>query len=241
MQQLAMATRRHMHDFGTTSEQIARVAVDQRNCAMRNPQAFFRDPITVEDVLTSRMIADPLRLLDCSLETDGAVAVVVTSADRARDLKQRPVLISGVAQGAPSRHYMMGGMLYRDDPWDTAAVRAARELYASAGMVPEDVDVAMLYDVTSSMVLWQLEAYGFCKPGEAGPFVEAGGMNWPDGKLPVNTNGGSLSEAYVHGFNLILEAVRQLRGTSTCQVPDAEVALTNGGVPIPTSALLLRR
>ncbi len=241
MQQLALVTRRYMHDFGATSEQFARVAVAQRRCATRNPRAFFRDPITVEDVLNSRLIADPLHLLDCSLETDGAVAIVVTSAERARDLKQRPVYISGVAQGAPPRHYLMSGILYQDDPWDTPAVRAARELYASASMEPEDVDVAMLYDVSSSMVLWQLEAYGFCKPGEAGPFVEAGGIDWPEGELPVNTNGGSLSEAYVHGFNLILEAVRQLRGTSTCQVPDAEVALTNGGVPIPTSALLLRR
>jgi acetyl-CoA acetyltransferase len=241
VQQLALVTRRYMHDYGATSEQFARVSVAQRKNAGRNPRAFFRDPITVEDVLSSRLIADPLHLLDCSLETDGACAVVVTSAERARDLKQPPAYIAGVAQGMGPRHYMMNGLIYKDDPFDMPPVYAARDLYAMAGMGPEDVDVALLYDVFSPMVLWQLEAYGFCKRGEAGAFVEEGRIDWPDGDLPVNTHGGSISEAYVHGLNHVLEGVRQIRGTSTCQVEDASVALVAAAAVVPTSAVLLRR
>jgi acetyl-CoA acetyltransferase len=239
VQQLATLTRRYMRDVGATSAQFARVAVAQRRHASRNPRAFFRDPITVDDVLASRMIADPLHLLDCSLETDGACAVVVTSAERARDLKQRPAYIAGASQGMGPRHYMMSGLLYRSDPFDMPNLNAARDVYAQAGLGPGDIDVALFYDVFSPMVLWQLEAYGFCKRGEAGPFVEEGRIDWPDGELPVNTHGGSLSEAYVHGFNHILEAVRQLRGTSTCQVDNASVALVAAAAVVPTSALIL--
>jgi acetyl-CoA acetyltransferase len=241
VQELATLTRRYMHDFGATSEQFARVAVTQRDNASRNPNAFFRDPVSVEDVLASRMIADPLHLLDCSLETDGACAVIVTSAERARDLRQRPVYISGAAQGMGPRHYMMSGLVYRDDPFDMPNVYAARDVYAMAGLGPGDIDVAEFYDVFSPMVLWQLEAYGFCKRGEAGPFVESGGIDWRAGSIPVNTHGGSLSEAYVHGFNHILEAVRQLRGVSTSQVESAKVALVAAAAVVPTSALILRR
>jgi acetyl-CoA acetyltransferase len=240
VQQLAVLTRRYMHEFGAKSEHFARVAVTQRENAARNPRAFFRDPITVEDVLSSRMIADPLHLLDCSLETDGACAVVVTSAERARDLRQPPAIIAGVSQGMGSRHYMMSGLIYKRDPFDMPNVHAARDVYAMAGLRPKDMDVALLYDVFSPMVLWQLEAYGFCKRGEAGPFVADGHIDWPDGDIPVNTHGGSLSEAYVHGVNHILEAVRQLRGTSTCQVEGASVALVAAAAVVPTSALILR-
>ncbi len=241
VQQIATLARRYMHEFGATSEQFARVAVTQRKHAGRNPRAFFRDPITVDDVLSSRLIADPLHLLDCSLETDGACAVVVTSAERARDLKQPPAYISGVAQGMGPRHYMMSGLVYKDDPFDLPPIYAARDVYAMAGLGPGDVDVALLYDVFSPMVLWQLEAYGFCKRGEAGAFVEERRIEWPEGDLPVNTHGGSLSEAYVHGFNHVLEGVRQVRGASTCQVAGASVALVAGAAVVPTSALLLRR
>ncbi len=239
-QQNAVMVRRYMHDYGATSEQFARVAVAQRSNAMRNPRALFRDPITVDDVLSSRMIADPLHLLDCCLETDGACAAVITSAERARDLKRPPVLISGAAQGSGPRHYMMVPF-YRDDAFDLPNVYAARDLYAMAGLGPQEIDVALLYDVFSPLVLWQLEAYGFCNRGEAGPFVQDGHIDWPSGDIPVNTHGGSLSEAYVHGFNHILEAVRQLRGTSSCQVDDALVALVAGAPVVPTSALILRR
>ena len=241
VQQLAVLTRRYMHDYGATSEQFARVSVAQRSNAGRNPRAFFRDPITVEDVLNSRLIADPLHLLDCSLETDGACAVVVTSAARARDLKQTPAYIVGAAQGIGPQHQMMSGLVYKEDPFDLPPIYSARDLYAQSGLGPQDVDVALLYDVFSPMVLWQLEAYGFCKRGEAGPFVEEGRIDWPGGDLPVNTHGGSLSEAYVHGFNHVLEGVRQIRGTSTCQVPDASVALVTAAAVVPTSAILLQK
>ena len=241
VQQLALVTRRYMHDYGATSEQFARVSVTQRQNAARNPRAFFRDLITVEDVLSSRMIADPLHLLDCSLETDGACAVVVTSAERARDLQQTPAYISGASQGMGPRHYMMNGLLYKEDPFDLPSIYAARDVYASAGLGPADMDVALFYDVFSPMVLWQLEAYGFCKRGEAGAFVEEGRIDWPDGDIPVNTHGGSLSEAYVHGFNHVLEGVRQIRGTSTCQVEDASTALVAAAAVVPSSALILRK
>ena len=240
VQQNAVMARRYLHDYGGKPDHFARVAVSQRQNATRNPRALFRDPITVEDVLSSRMIADPLHLYDCCLETDGACAVVVTSADRARDLKQPPAYISGAAQGMGPRHYMMTPF-YQDDPFDLPNVYAARDVYAMAGVGPEDIDVALLYDVFSPLVLWQLEAYGFCGRGEAGPFVEEGRIDWPDGDIPVNTHGGSLSEAYVHGVNHILEAVRQLRGTSTCQVADASVALVAGAPVVPTSVLILHR
>ena len=239
-QQNAVMARRYMHEYGATSAQFGRVAVTQRRNAGRNPRALFRDPITVEDVLGSRMIADPLHLLDCCLETDGACAAVITNAERARDLKQPPALISGAAQGSGPRHYMMAPF-YKDDAFDLPNVHAARDLYAMAGVGPKDVDVALLYDVFSPLVLWQLEAYGFCGRGDAGPFVEDGRIDWPDGDVPVNTHGGSLSEAYVHGFNHILEAVRQLRGDSTCQVEGASVALVAGAPVVPTSALVLRK
>jgi acetyl-CoA acetyltransferase len=241
VQELATLARRYMHDFGATPEQFARVAVTQRDNASRNPRAFFRDPITVEDVLSSRMIADPLHLLDCSLETDGACAVVVTTAERARDLRQTPAIIAGVSQGMGPRHYMMSGLVYKDDPFDMPNLYAAKDVYAMAGMGPQDIDVAEFYDVFSPMVLWQLEAYGFCKRGEAGPFVEEGHIDWPDGELPVNTHGGSLSEAYIHGFNHILEAVRQIRGTSTSQAKKADVVLVGAAAVVPSSALILRR
>jgi acetyl-CoA acetyltransferase len=241
VQELATLSRRYMHDFGATSAQFARVAVTQRDNASRNPRAFFRDPITVDDVMSSRMIADPLHLLDCSLETDGACAAIVTTVERARDLKQQPAIIAGVSQGMGPRHYMMSGLIYKDDPFDMPNLYSARDVYAMAGMGPQDIDVAELYDVFSPMVLWQLEAYGFCNRGEAGPFVEEGRIDWPGGEMPVNTHGGSLSEAYIHGFNHILEAVRQIRGTSTSQAKKADVVLVAAAAVVPSSALILHR
>ncbi|MGB2693725.1 MAG: lipid-transfer protein, partial [Dehalococcoidia bacterium] len=237
-QQNAVMARRYMHEYGATQEHFARVAVAQRRHATHNPRALFREPITVDDVLTSRMIADPLHLLDCCVETDGACAVLITSAERARDLRQPPAYIAAAAQGSGARHYMMAPF-YKNDAFDLPNVYAARDVYAMAGVGPADIDVALLYDVFSPLVLWQLEAYGFCAPGEAGPFVAEGRIDWPDGDIPVNTHGGSLSEAYVHGMNHILEAVRQLRGTSTCQVDAAKVALVAAAPVVPTSVLIL--
>jgi acetyl-CoA acetyltransferase len=240
VQQIALMARRYMHEYGATAEDFARVAVLQRDNASRNPRAFFRDPITIEDVLNSRMIADPMHLLDCSLETDGACAIIVTGAEQARDLKRPPVLIAGVSQGMPARHYMMNGLLYQDDPFDLPSKHAAEGVYRSAGLGPADIDVAQFYDVFSPMVLWQLESYGFCNPGEAASFVGEGRASWPDGDLPVNTHGGSLSEAYVHGFNHILEGVRQVRDTSTSQVEGAKTVLVAAAAVVPSSAVILR-
>jgi acetyl-CoA acetyltransferase len=136
---------------------------------------------------------------------------------------------------------MMNGLLYKEDPFDFPTIYAARDVYAMAEIEPKDVDVALFYDVFSAMVLWQLEAFGFCEPGEAGAFVEEGRIDWPEGDLPVNTHGGSLSEAYVHGFNHVLEGVRQIRGTADCQVKDASIALVAAAAVVPSSALVLRR
>lgn len=239
VQQVALMARRYMHEYGATGEQFARVAVSQRANAMRNPRAVFREPISLEDVLNSRLVADPLHLLDCCPEIDGACAVVLTTAERARDLPRPPALIAGVAQATGPRHYMMT-QLYSDDPFRFPNEDAARDLYAMAGIGPGEVDVALLYDMFTPVVLYQLEGWGFCKRGEAGGFVESGEMDWPGGSLPVNTHGGSLSEAYIHGFNHVLEGVRQIRGTSTCQVLGARTALVAAAPVVPTSAILLR-
>ena len=206
----------------------------------RNPHAMMRDPMTIEDHQHSRMISEPLRKFDCCLETDGALAVVVTTPERARDLKQRPVAILGAAQGMGPDHVVMANY-HKERFLETPSLFAAREVYAQAGVEPRDIDCAQWYDAFTPLVILSLEEYGFCKPGEGGPFSENGRLEWPDGALPSNTSGGGLSEAYVHGFNLILEGVRQMRGTSTCQVEDAELCLVTSGGGVPTSAAILAR
>ena len=240
VQTIAFTARRYLHEFGAPEECFARVSVAQRRYASQNPAAYFREPISVEDVLSSRMISDPLHLLECCPENDGACAVVVTSAERARDCAQPPVRIRGVAQGVPSEHVPMTNM-YRDDPWTWPGDVAASKLYAMADITPQDVDVVQMYDMFSPVVLYGLESYGFCGRGEAGDFVCDGHIDSVDASLPTNTSGGSLSEAYIHGFNLILEGVRQIRGTSSNQVHDAEVALVAAASIVPTSAIVLGR
>lgn len=238
-QQFAMFTRAHMNAYGTTSEQLGRIAVGQRANAVKNPRALKRDPITLDDYLASRWIAEPLRLLDCCLETDGACAIVVTSAERARDLAQTPVLISGAAWGGGDSFFSGTGT----DFTVTEAARLAPRLYSMAGVGPGEIDVAELYDCFTYSVLVQLEDYGFCAKGDGGPYAASGAIAL-DGELPVNTHGGFLSEGYVHGINHIAEAVSQLRGTAgDRQVPGAEVALSTaqpGYVLAGTSALILR-
>ncbi|MCO5992299.1 thiolase C-terminal domain-containing protein [Actinoallomurus rhizosphaericola] len=238
-QQFAMFTRAHMIKYGTTHEQLGSIAVGQRANAAKNPRALKRDPITIEDYLASRWIAEPLRLLDCCLETDGACAVVVTSAERARDLAAPPVLISGAVWGGGDSFLSGQG----GDFTVSEAARIAPRLYAMAGAGPEDIDVAELYDCFTYSVLVQLEDYGFCAKGEGGPYAASGAIG-PDGALPVNTHGGFLSEGYVHGINHVAEAVAQLRGTAgDRQVSGAEVALSTaqpGYVLAGTSALILR-
>lgn len=237
-QQFAMYARAHMLRYGTTAEQFGTLAVTQRANAAKNPRALMRAPITLDDYLASRWIAEPFRLLDCCLETDGACAVVVTTAERARSLRRHPVLVSAAAWGGGTSH------LSCPDPTVTAAAALAPRLFAQAGLGPQDIDVAELYDCFTYSVIVQLEDYGFCPKGEGGPYV-ASGATAPDGALPVNTHGGFLSEGYVHGVNHIAEAVSQLRGDAgDRQVPGAEVALSTSqpGYILPaTSALILRR
>jgi acetyl-CoA acetyltransferase len=234
-----MFARRHMIEYGTTCEHFGHVAVTMREHANRNPNAMmYGRPMTLEDHGASRMVCDPLRLFDCCLESDGAVAVILTSAERAKSLRQRPVYVMGSAQASgPDPN----GIVFRPDLATTEATYTARDVYRAAGVGPQDIDVAGFYDHFSPFVLFALEAYGFCKPGESGPFVAEGRIKWPDGDLPVNTHGGNLSEAYIHGLTHVLEAVRQLRGTSTSQVEGAEVALVGSAVAQLSSAVILRR
>ncbi|MCW2946513.1 MAG: acetyl-CoA acetyltransferase [Actinoallomurus sp.] len=238
-QQFAIFTRAHMIKYGTTHEQLGQVAVGQRANAVKNPRALKRDPITLDDYLASRWIAEPLRLLDCCLETDGACAIVITSAGRARDLPVRPVLISGAVWGGGDSFFSGQG----GDFTVSEAARIAPRLYAMAGAGPEDIDVAELYDCFTYSVIVQLEDYGFCPKGEGGPYAASGATRL-DGALPVNTHGGFLSEGYVHGINHVAEAVSQLRGTAgDRQVAGAEVALSTaqpGYVLAGTSALILK-
>ncbi|MFK7896570.1 MAG: acetyl-CoA acetyltransferase [Myxococcota bacterium] len=238
-QQYAMAARAHMEKFGTTAADFGAVAVAQRAFAEKNERALQRSPMTLDDYFASRCIVDPFRLFDCCLETDGAVAILLTSRERAQDLKKDPVLISGASWGS-------GHTLYSNqqpDPTRTAAADMAPRLFEMAGIGPSEIDVAELYDCFTYSVLVQLEDYGFCKKGEAGAFVESGATGL-GGALPTNTHGGFLSEGYVHGFNHIYEAVSQLRGEAgERQVEGAEVALSTaqaGYISGNSSALILR-
>jgi acetyl-CoA acetyltransferase len=221
-----LAATRHMHQYGTTSEQLAEVAVATRKWAALNPRAFLRDPITVDDVLSSRLICWPFHLLDCCLVTDGGGAVIVTSAERARDLRQQPVYVLGT--GECVTHQMVSQMPSFAS-WDAARVSGERA-FAMAEVRPEDVDVAQLYDAFTIVPILALEALGFCKSGEGGPFV-SGQRTAPGGAFPMNTNGGGLSYTHtgMYGIFTIIEAVRQLRNEcGPRQVQDARIALCHG-------------
>jgi acetyl-CoA acetyltransferase len=239
-QEMAMISMRHRLDFGTTDDHYADVAIAFRDHAIRNPHAVMRTPMTRADHHASRLIAEPLRLFDCNIETDGACALIVTSTARARDLRHPPAVIRAGTMAAGSHHIRLSTLLARG--WeDDAAVRTGRQLFAMADCAPQDVDVAFFYDFFTSMVLIALEQYGFCGRGEGGPFAADGGLAWPDGRLVCNTNGGQLSEAFIHGFNNSLEAVRQIRGTSTAQVAECRLAFVAGGNSDPTGAVILER
>jgi acetyl-CoA acetyltransferase len=243
-QTFAMQARRHMFDYGTTIDHFGEVAVSTRAYAVNNPDARFRDPITMEDHHDSRMISDPIRLLDCCMESDGGCCVLVASTERARDLAQAPVSIAGVAMGSPRRWGLgaFGGYNMSAADYASAGQRTiAEDLYRNAGMGPADVDVAMIYDHFTPMVLMGIEDFGLAPKGESGPFVADGNLR-PGGALPTNTHGGNLSEIYLHGMTHVFEAVRQCRGTSANQQPDVETALVVcGSSPTPSGAILLRR
>lgn len=238
---IAMSARRYMHEYGATSEDFGRIAISMRDFASTNPSAFYYErPITLDDHQNSRMIADPLRLLDCCQESDGAVAFVLTTAERARDLKSDAVRISAVRQCAlPSSRQVTP--FYGDDISGFPEFDAmSGDLYETAGITPDDIDVACLYDHFTPSILPQLEAFGFCGKGEAKDFVRDGHIS-RGGKIPVNTNGGQIGEAYIHGLNGVAEIVRQLRGTSINQVADVNHALVTAGAGVPTGAAILSR
>ena len=221
----AMAANRHMAQYGPPPEQLAEIAVSTRRWASLNPRARYQDPITVEDVLASPMQCSPLHLLDCCLVTDGAGAFVMTSAERARDLRRPPVYVLGAA--TCHDHLMISQM---PDLTVTPGAVSGPNAFAMAGVKPSDVDVLMGYDSFTITALLHLEDLGFCAKGEGGPFVE-GGRTGPGGSLPMNTNGGGLSYTHpgMYGMFLIVEAVRQLRGEAgPRQVPGAEIAVAHG-------------
>jgi acetyl-CoA acetyltransferase len=236
--QVAMFARRFLHERGYTTDHLGWIAVACRRHATNNPIAMMREPITLDDYRRARFISEPLRLFDCCLETDGAAAVIVAAADLARDLRQKPAWIMAASQGMGPRNWVMNNY-FKDPLLESPGAYAALDLWRMAGVSPRDVQVAQLYDAFTPLVLGSLEEYGFCKPGEAGAFVEDHGLEL-GGRLPTNTSGGSLSEAYVHGINLIIEATRQIRGTSLNQVPGARLSLATSGNMVPTGALLLR-
>jgi acetyl-CoA acetyltransferase len=224
-QEIAMAARAHMLKYGTTSEDLGRIAILSRTHALDNERAMMRTPMTMDDYLASRWIVEPFRKFDCCLETDGAVAVVLVRADRAKDLPHRPVLVQGAAWG--------GGVTVVNngitDLTDSPAKPIAQRLYAAAGLGPSDVEFAELYDCFTYNVLSQIEGYGFAEPGGVPELLEGGAFDRMTGTLPLNTHGGLLSEGYIHGFNLVYEAVEQIRGDAGHrQVARNDVALVTG-------------
>jgi acetyl-CoA acetyltransferase len=235
---VAMIARRYMHDYGVTSEDFGRVTVADRRHAATNPKAwFYQRPVTLAEHQASRWIAEPLRLLDCCQESDGAVAVVVTSTERARGLRQRPAVIRAAAQGSSPGQFTMHSY-YRDELGLPEMGVVARQLWRQAGIGPGDIRAAVLYDHFTPYVLLQLEELGFCPRGEARHFI-AGGAVELGGTLPVNPHGGQLGEAYIHGMNGIAEAVRQVRGTAVNQVAGDAPVLVTAGTGVPTSGLIL--
>lgn len=241
---IAPLIQRYMYEYGIRQEHLGEVAVSNRANAARNPRAVMgQKPLDMNTYLASRIIASPLRLYDCCQENDGACAVVVTRLERARDLAKPPVRIVAAVQGT-NPGWGTGALGPHNMPVEEYGSgngnKAARELFAAAGVEPGDIDVAQIYDHFSGLVLMSLENYGFCDRGGAGEFVAAGNIRWDGGTLPINTSGGHLSEAYIHGMNLIVEGVRQIRGESTSQVEDAELCLVTGGLAgPPTSAAIL--
>lgn len=230
---VAMAARRYLHAYGLTPEAFGHVAVTDRRHAARNPAAYFHgQPITLAEHAASRWIVEPLRLLDCCQETDGGQALVVTSRERARDLRHPPAVVVAAAQGAGRAQEQMTSF-YRDDLTGLPEMAVvARQLWRTSGLRPDDMDVGIIYDHFTPFVLMQLEEFGFCGPGEGADFVAADA-------LPLNTHGGQLGEAYLHGMNGIAEGVRQIRGTSVNQAAGAKHTLVTAGTGVPTSGLVL--
>jgi acetyl-CoA acetyltransferase len=241
---MSVLARRHMHLYGTRREAFAEIAMSTRVNAMNRPKAMHRERLTLEDYFNARMIAEPLCLYDFCQETDGAAAVITTSAERAKDLRRPPVPVVAAAHGGVrdwGRAFAWMGM--PDEYFASSGNKPiAARLYQQAGITADDIDVALLYDHFTPMVLMQLEDYGFCEKGDGGAFVESGAIRFDGGSIPVNTHGGQLSEAYIIGMTHIMEGVEQMRGTAINQVADAELALVTGGpASLPVSGLVLGR
>ncbi|MGD0081958.1 MAG: lipid-transfer protein [Acidimicrobiales bacterium] len=236
---VAMFATRIMHEYGVTSEDFGRVAVADRRHAATNPAAhFYGQPITLEEHQASRYIVEPLHLLDCCQETDGGQAILVTSLERARDLRQVPVVLEAAAQGMADEQQMMRSYFRESLTGLPEMATCARQIWETSGLGPDDVNTAVFYDHFTPFVLPQIEEFGFCERGEARHFIADGNIEL-GGRLPINTHGGQLGEAYLHGMNGIAEGVRQVRGTSVNQVNGAEHVLVTGGTGVPTSALML--
>ncbi|HLN18513.1 MAG TPA: hypothetical protein VK277_17360 [Acidimicrobiales bacterium] len=239
--QIALLARRYFYETGATRDHLANVALAARSHANRNPAAVMHDRLlTREEYFASRWVSEPLCLFDNCLESDGALAVVVVSAERARDCRQPPAYVHSFGQGFGAQHMTMTNY-HGEDPLLGPSHACAKALWRHSDFTPADVPVAQFYDAFTPLIPLSLEGYGFCARGEGAFFTEGENLAWPDGALPINTSGGGLSEAYVHGFNLITEGVRQVRGTSTSQVEGAQCCLVTSGEGVPTSALLLRR
>ena len=235
---VAMFAMRYMHEYGATSEDFGRVAVADRANAATNPKAFFyQRPITLEDHQNSRWIVEPLHLLDCCQESDGGQALLVTTLDRAKDLKQQAVVIAGAAQGVAEDQHMMRSYFRESITTIPEMGLCARQLWEQSGLSADDIQTAIFYDHFSPLVLPQLEEFGFCARGEAKDFLRDGNIDF-NGKLPINTHGGQLGEAYIHGMNGIAEGVRLIRGESTNQPEGVEHVLVTSGTMVPTSALI---
>jgi len=236
---VAMHTQRYMYEYGATDEGLAEIAVTQRTYACNNPRAlFYGRPITVDDYYNSPWIVEPFRLYDCCLETDGGAAFVATSTERAKDLPHPPAVIRGVAQGAAHDQEVMTSFYRENITYLPEYDLVADQCYAQSGLGPDDIDAAIIYDAFTSIILFQLESFRFCKRGEAHEFVKGGTLG-PDGRLPCNTNGGQLSEGYVHGINGLAEGVRLIRGTSLNQTKKSDHVLVTSGASMPTSAAIL--
>ena len=236
---IAFAATRYMHQYGTTEESFAHVAVSTRKHAVNNPNAaFYQQPLSFDDYYASKPICTPLRLFDCCQETDGGCALLITTPERARDLKQKPALIRGVAQASFDGQEQMTSF-YRDDMSGLPEMeRAAEIVYGQSGLGPDDIDAAILYDAFTPEVVMQVESFGFCEKGEGGDFVKDGNLE-VGGRLPNNTHGGLLSEAYIHGVNNIAEGARLIRGESCNQPEKCDHVLVSSGVGVPTGALIL--
>ncbi|MFO0689982.1 MAG: lipid-transfer protein [Myxococcota bacterium] len=235
---IALQAKLYMHKYGATVEHLAHVAITQRKHAQNNPNAAMRGkPMTMDDYMNARMICEPLRLFDCCQEDDGGCALLVTSTERAKDMKQKPAVIRGVTQASFEGQEQMTSF-YRDDlAWLPEMELAGKIVYEQSGLGPKDIDAACLYDAFTPEVLMQLEAYGFCGRGEAKDFVTDKSLTL-GGALPNNTHGGLLSEAYLHGVNNLAEGVRLIRGTSCNQPEGVEHVLVTSGVGVPTGAVI---